>query len=186
MMLPISNESAADMRERIRQLKAIERSRYQLPHYVDELTTYAHDDDAVDCRLQHFLHHREETLRRLYNHRRFGAAVMGTASFIFDRYLSQVVPKYVLGQVEMPFRVDVICAASLIIASKSLMSAPILRRNEYASNVIKAERDILTKLNWDIIYPSPISVVEDLLTLLHGKCGYEESDASLKPSSNRS
>ena len=187
-MLPISNESAADMRERIQHLKAIERTRYQLPRYVSELTTYAHGDAAVDCRLQRVLGHREKTLRLLYNCRG-GAAVMGSTSFIFDRYLSQVVPKFVLGQACMPYRVYVIGIASLFIASKSLLPASesypiierILRRNEDASDIIlRAERDILTKLNWDIIYPSPIAIVEELLTLLPGTCDHEEHELSLQ------
>ena len=102
-------------------------------------------------------------------------AVTGNAAFIFDRYLSMCVPSYIKGTVNLTYRFVVIRSASLLIAAKLHMSKSELgpiknfvseRENHYSGEIFQAELEILVKLQWDAMYPSPISIIDDMLTLL--------------------
>ena len=87
----------------------------------------------------------------------------------------------------VPQKFDVIGVAALLIATKLHMArrdlAPIetfLSDNPFRRDVIGAEQMILVKLNWNIFYPSPISIVHDLLTMLPSPCGYQWYDNALE------
>lgn len=197
MTTPTIDPSIEDMRERLQQLRRVERTKYQCADYIGDsyrsLNNILDDKMASNMiiRLREVRVTREQTLRKLYSwvgDLRNAAdedirvdvdeAVLSTAAFIFDRYLSTFVPGYVAGEAGAPSQASVIGVASLFIAAKSQMPWFEFSRIEmffgdydgyaraiFAKNV---ELEILKAVNWDVVYPSPISIIRDLLTFLPG------------------
>ena len=171
----------ADLHERFQWLKQHERTKYLCPdYYVVSSTSSVRDGDLVETmhwedRLMNVMTYREKTICVLYDRADtlgIQRDVMSTAVFIFDRYLSTFVPDYVCGKVQL-FKNPLLGIASLFIAAKSLMSCeeiqPLVEYfGRYSRGVFAddTETKILMTLGWNIMYTSPISIVEDLLSLL--------------------
>ena len=182
-------ESVDDMVRRFQRLKGIEHTKYRCNAYGDDAIvcspTLQPDEKAVLLlRSDRVLLKREVLLLEVYalaDHLGIDRAVTGNASFLFDRYLSTFIPSYVTGTANLPHRFDAIGIASLFITAKFHMTRAELGRidnfvrdNRYSEGIFQAELDILVKLHWDIIYPSPISIMDDLLTLLPRPKSYQE------------
>ena len=200
MTTPTTDPSIEDMRERLQQLKRVERTKYQCPDYIGD--SYRVFENAE--RLEYILNSREQTLRKLFNWvdkfrldppryitdeggQRYkldiDEAVVSITAFIFDRYLSAFVGE---GGVP-PFRLDLIGDASLFIAVKSQMSFEetfcierIMGRYSRRVYAMGIDLKILKELNWDVVYPSPIAIIRDLLSLLHCPSGSQQFEGSLE------
>ena len=194
-MMPTPSDSVLNMHERFEQLKRIERAKYICPDYaMDSIagwSNHTHDDRAaLVLRLKRVLSIREQALHGLYdlaNNLRVDRAIMSASAFIFDRYLSTIIPNYVKGQADLPYMFDVIGVASLAIAAKSQLAnyelAPIeefLRFSPFRKDIIHVELEILVELNWNITYPSPNLIIRDLLALLPCQYGQQESVDALE------
>ena len=176
------SNSVADLRERFQRLKEFE-MKYQCLDYTIAASASRHRVEAV-------LEWRHKTLVQLYRLIRrhcIDQAVMSTAAFIFDRYLSTIMPAFIHGEEKAPFRSDLIGVASFFIAAKSLMSSHHIHRLEeifrgYSREVFAegVEWKILKALNWDVVYHPPSSIVSDILALLPHPRGYQYYDLSFE------
>ena len=137
--------------------------------------------------MDNILDYRFKTLLKLYEfveqELTIDREVMDTAAYIFDRYLSTFVPSYIHGKANIPCRPILIGAASLLIAAKSLMPREDIFAVEdflcdYCGDIYKEEVElkILRSLNWNVIFHSPMSILEDLMTLLPRPVGYHDHD----------
>lgn len=186
-----SKESVLDMKERFQRLKQVEKTKYQCVDYANESmkgwSNYTPDEQAsLALRLEHALISRKQVLRALYT-TNVDESITSTAAFIFDRYLSKFAPDYIRGLVDAPHRFEIIGLASFVIAAKSQLGGrdlvPLERflrgGRRFTRKIFEVELKILTALNWDVIYPSPISIIRELIELLSSPCGYQDFDAAL-------
>ena len=165
-----------DIRKHFQWLKQSKRTKYQCPDYAKDsltsLSNYSPDEQAaLDLRLNRVLVIHEKNLRVLYalaDCHCIDTAVMSTAAFIFDRYLSRFIPNYVRGLVDVPLPFGMIGVASLFIASKSQLARrdlafieKFLRGNPHSKEILNVELKILVELDWNIVYTSPISIIHD-------------------------
>ena len=150
MTTPVTSEfPLQDIHDRLRHLRAVETAKYQI-------TNYAASSRTIDAR--------EQTLRQLYhfadqlnthvNENCFNGAVMSTAGFVFDRYLSSFGRR-----VDIPSQLGTIGAACLWIAAKSLIQRGDCQYFEQVCNSdlttlysMGVEMKILKALNWDVVY----------------------------------
>ena len=188
-MMSTLDGSIRDLREHLQWIKENERTKYQCPDYATAVhPSNCTPDEIIDCdlRLKRVLEFRQQTLLQLHDlGDKIGIdrAVMSTAAFIFDRYLSTFTPIFIRGEGGLPCRGNLIGVASLFIAAKSLMTRAdflLIKKSfrDYLREVFdeQVELKILEGLNWDIVYCSPISIIYDLITLLPRPCGYQEYD----------
>ena len=178
-----------DLQERFRHLKENEKmKKYQCPDYA----VLAHPSNCTNekkevclSRMNSIMDFRHQTLLKLWGFSEqnlcVDGVVMSTAAFIFDRYLSTFVPSFVHSESSLPCKGNLIGVASLFIAAKSLMSRegfhPVEEFFCYYSREVFVEQvewKILKALKWDIVYPSPISIINDLITLLPRPCDFQE------------
>ena len=193
MMPSISSHTVADMLERFQSIIQDETSRYICDDYAtDSVALDCPDDEktTITTRLEGVLGDRRQTLENVYYMAKclgIDESIASNAAFIIDRYLSIFAPRYINSLDGMPQRFDVIGVASLLVAAKFLMAVrdlgPIetfLSDNPFKRDIIDAEQMILVKLNWAIVYPSPISIIQDMLIIMLPRpCGYLWYDNAL-------
>jgi len=124
------------------------------------------------------------------------STVFSTAVYIFDRYLSTFVPAYVKRELAfLEYDLQTIALASLFVAVKSMMAANVIEVNEMPHSPVgdtirqfrkyygsltrqvfkdEVETAILMALDWNIVYVPPISIVQDLISILPRPCEYDE------------
>ena len=187
--VPNVTTSTTDLQERIQWLMQHERARYTCPDYAAASNYTACGEGAPGWRerLEHIMKIREQSLLELYHNAGIPTTVLSTATFIFDRYLSTFIPQYVRGECTFPFegKCNLIALASFFIAAKSLAAFScernmpnVVRQFKYSQEVFAkdVESTILEALDWNIVYMPPISIIQDLLTILSQPCGYQEHD----------
>jgi hypothetical protein len=92
---------------------------------------------------------------------------------MIDRCLSNWIPQITKGA-SLPYELDVYCMTAFFIAIKTqvgnnVRSVPPIETflPQYSKELLQnAEIDILYELNWHVMYPTPLSIVRDLLSLL--------------------
>ena len=140
---------------------------------------------SEDCeeRLKCILKNRNQSLDELFGYAdNFGIdnSVISTAAYIFDKYLSTVVSKYIEQECSFDINVTLISVASLLIAAKSLLGArdtKLIARHlwKYSSKVYENNFDgmVLKAVRWNIVYTSPISIIQDVLAVLPRPCEFD-------------
>ena len=187
------------MQERFQWLKQNERTRYMCPDYTNPLQYTSSTDGDWQERLQGILDERKHNVFWLHlcaGELGLHSTVFSTAVYIFDRYLSTFVPAYVKRELAfLEYDLQTIALASLFIATKSMMAVNVIKANEMPHSPIgdiirqfrkyygsltrqvfkdKVETGILMALDWNIVYTPPISIVQDLLSILPRPCEYDE------------
>ena len=180
-----TSTTTTDLQERIQWLMQHERARYTCPDYAAASNYTACGEGAPGWRerLEHIKKIRQQSLLELYN-AGIPTTILSTATFIFDRYLSTFIPQYIRGECTFPFdgKCNLIALASFFIAAKSLAAScdmpNVVRQFKYSQDVFAkdVESTILEALDWNIVYMPPISIIQDLLTILSQPCGYQEHD----------
>lgn len=114
--------------------------------------------------------------------------VVITATNILDRCLAEWMPNFLRGHEDLPYELDIICIVALFIAIKSMigrhcytMIPPIetLLPQYSKKRFDEVEVHILFALKWNILYPTPLSIVRDLFKLLPNQ-GLQKDDRGLQ------
>ena len=134
-------------------------------------------------RLKCILKERNQCLTKLFGYAdNFGIdnSVISTAAYIFDKYLSTVVSKYIEKECSFGINYALISVASLLIAAKSLLRARDAKLIvdhlwKYSSKVYEKNFDgmVLQAVRWNIVYTSPISIIQDILAVLPRPCEFD-------------
>ena len=174
MMIPF-NVPITDLQERFQSLQN-EKTKYICPDYAASSNYTHHGREDWEDRLKRVMKFRKETLLYFYDWTGsldLPSDVMSTAAYIFDKYLSTFLPQYIRGEIKRCDKHGLIGLSCFFIAIKSLLSWDeidhiVNRFGKRSREVFLAdvETKVLKALKWQIVYTSPMSIIQDLITLL--------------------
>ena len=170
------------LQERFQWLKQHER-KYICCDYTAPSKYKDMEREDLEERLKCILKSRNQSLAELFGYaEKLGIhnSVMSTAAFIFDKYLSTIVPKYIKRDCYFDIDCTLISVASLLIAAKLLLGAwntklIVDSLGKYSRKVYEQDVDgmILKVVGWNIVYNPPISIIQDVLAVLPRPCEFE-------------
>jgi hypothetical protein len=161
-------------------------SNYRVHDYLSNALT--NPSEHVRNWAERIMFVREHNISSLYemaDRYRIDREVISSAANIIDRCLCIWVPVIEQGVTSLPYELDVYCMVALWIAIKTqvghtagaVFPSISMLLPSYPKKLLKdAECDILYELKWNVLFPTPVSIVRELLPLLPCHWGFDTND----------